>query len=74
MKVFGKFVASLLVCRTIVAYELRGVKAAVQMVDEVGELGQSLSYNISNAIQGVDISGTNEIPNSVCSHLTESRF
>jgi hypothetical protein len=74
LKVFGKFVAPVLVCRAIVAYELRGVKAVVQMVDEEGELGQSLSYNISNSIPGVDISGTKGIPNSFCYHLAESRF
>lgn len=44
------------------------------MVDEEGQLGQSLSYNISNSIQGVDISGKKGIPISVCYHLTESRF
>jgi hypothetical protein len=47
LPVIGRFIASVLVCRIIVAYELRGMKVAVKIVEEESELG-----HISNSIPG----------------------
>ncbi|KAE9369141.1 hypothetical protein N431DRAFT_493029 [Stipitochalara longipes BDJ] len=52
LPVVGRFFASVIVCRMIVAYELRGMKVAVRIVEEEGEFGL-----ISNSIPLANISG-----------------
>jgi hypothetical protein len=39
----------------IVAYELHGMRAAVRIVEEEGELEQGLTYDTSKSVPGVNV-------------------
>jgi hypothetical protein len=55
LTVAARYTASVLVCRMIVAYELHGMRAAVRIVEEEGELEQGLTYDTSKSVPGVNV-------------------
>ncbi len=63
LPVAARFMASVLICRIVVAFELRGMRAVAQVVEEVGELGQSLTPTTSNSVQTLNNGVTKRKPN-----------
>jgi len=62
LAVSARYLASMLICRMIVAYELRGMKAAARIVEEEGQPEQSLVLDTLTPGKTAKIRGDKNCP------------